>query len=100
MAYSAGFGRKQTQIEYVVQRIAGTAFKVKKLADGEQLLETYEVDLTQMMKDKKGNPLARCTCMAWRSGKTRPCKHIQIVAAFLYQGEPAGHTYPDPRSKL
>ena len=87
MSYAAGFGRKATQIEYLVHRHSNVEFQVKKLADGETLLETYTVVIAQHKQP-------RCDCMAWITGKTRPCKHALMVAKFIQAGEPPVFVLP------
>lgn len=85
MAYSHGFGRKQVRIEYLVRRHSDVEFQVKKIADGETLLEAYTVTVPRDLSSKQQ---PRCDCMAWITGKTRPCKHHGYVARFIQAGEP------------
>lgn len=83
MAFSYGFGRKKESIEYVVGRKADGSYSVSKFQGSDVPLEVYGVDYNTSMRDRKGQALSRCECMAWRSGKTRPCKHIDMVALYV-----------------
>lgn len=74
-------------IEYYVKRKGGTEFEVAKFTGDSTPEATYQVDWSSSFS--KG----RCDCMAYRSGKTRPCKHMKLVQAFILQGEPEGHCY-------
>lgn len=78
MSYSSGFGQPRPIIEYYIRR-SGDHFEVAKFANGSEPLDVYEVEYASR---------PRCSCMAWRSGKTRPCKHVAMVAKFLAAGEP------------
>ena len=65
-------------LEYYVRRsVGGHAFDVSKF-DNFGPLRLYEVHY----------PNGSCECMAWRSNKTRPCKHFAMVKEFIAAGEP------------
>lgn len=81
-------------MEYYIARKGPTSFTVAKFDGGAEPLEVYKVDYSAAATPR---PLSRCTCMAWRSRKTRPCKHVEMVAAFISQGEPVGQAFSDPR---
>lgn len=86
MSYAHGFGRKQVEIEYTVSDKPGTddQYLITKLADGEEKLEQYTAVLTPRSNTQK----SMCACMAWRSGRTRPCKHIKLVLRWILEGKP------------
>ena len=67
--------------EYYIKHAGAQAFTVSKFDGGEAPLEVYNVDYSLSQK-LRGKPASRCDCMAWRSGKRRPCKHIDMVALY------------------
>lgn len=80
MSYANGFGRPKQIIEYYIKAKGDNHFSVAKFAGGgDQPLEEYEV----VMQKK---PI--CNCMAWITGKTRPCKHAGMVQKFIDAGQP------------
>lgn len=68
------------QVEYIISNIGPSLYRVSKFEGGEQPKDQYDVDMS-----KKNKP---CKCLAWKSGKTRPCKHGAMVQAFIDAGEP------------
>ena len=72
-------------LEYYVKETnnAPHEFEVAKFEGGAQPEEVYRV---------LWNPAklfaCKCDCMAWRSKKTRPCKHQKMVQDFIGAGKP------------
>lgn len=72
----------RVSIEYIVcEDAGGDAWEVQKLENGERIIETYAVG-----PDRKFE--RACTCMAFISGKTRPCKHMRLVTRWIGEGRP------------
>ena len=77
-------------LEYYVKRThnAPNEFQVSKFEGGEQPENEYRV--LWHFTSAVGN---KCDCMAWRSKRTRPCKHIRMVEAFINAGEPIPYLF-------
>lgn len=77
---------KQFSFEYIIGSIGPSAYTVSKFEIGEPVpLEVYSVDMSK--------PTKPCACPAWKSGKTRPCKHGGMVTAYINAGEPPADSY-------
>ena len=77
-------------LEYYIKRTnnAPNEFQVSKFEGDEQPENEYRV--LYHFASSTGN---KCECMAWRSKRTRPCKHITMVRAFINAGEPIPYLF-------
>ena len=72
-------------IEYYIKRSGDILFTITKFINGDQPSEQYEVKV----RLQNGKPVQLgCECMAFKTKKTRPCKHFKMVVDFLIAGEP------------
>jgi hypothetical protein len=72
-------------VEYIIACIGPNLYTVTKFGGGEAPLDSYQVDMSKK--------LLECQCMAWYSGKTRPCKHGKMVQQYINAGEPEAGSY-------